>query len=134
MQCASSAWGLPLAFTSRPPARQEQRFRHPVHRLVYSQHYQTRYSRDGGMPADSTCQQLPGIREQGPASDHNRNSCTESRNHNTAPTCLQYNNKISHEQVYCNTSTLREIKVTYFNVANGVDNNRCHVLWRALIT
>ena len=55
VQCASSAWGLPLAFTSRPPARQEQRFRHPMHRLVYTQHCQTRYSRDGGMPAGSTC-------------------------------------------------------------------------------
>ena len=53
VQCASIALGLPLAFTSRPPARQE-RLRHPMHRLVYTQHCQTRYSRGGGIPAGST--------------------------------------------------------------------------------
>ena len=103
---------LQLALTSWPSARQEQSFRHSMHRIVYLQHCQTYYSGDGGMPAYSICKLFPRMREQGPVSDQNQNSCTESRNHNTALTCLQNNNNISH--VHC--ASLLQYKHTEGNL------------------
>ena len=63
-------------------------------------------------PAHSICYLFPRIREQGPTSDQNQNSCTESRNHNTALTCLQNNNNISH--VHC--ASLLQYKHTEGNL------------------